>query len=96
MPLLKIIIDGKEEVEASQYGVMNWTCKVALGVRRYTVHDKLAMSGSRYFPYNQYMVTKTLLRPASLYNRRVKTDRDTNSQRAFSPNTCRPELQTAT
>lgn len=35
MPLLKIIIDGKEEAEASQYGVMNWTRKVALGVRRY-------------------------------------------------------------
>lgn len=35
MPLPEIIMDGREEPEASQCGVMNWTCIVALGVRLY-------------------------------------------------------------
>ena len=35
IPLPKIIIDGQEEAEASQYNVMNYTCAVAPGVCRY-------------------------------------------------------------
>ena len=67
-----MIIDGKEEAEASQYGVMNWTWKSGIGCCTSTVHDKLAVSDSRYFPRNRYVLTKkNAAEPAlSVYNHR--------------------------
>lgn len=63
-----------------------------------TVHDKLALSDSRYFPYNQYILTKTLLRRALVYNHRDKMDTGTNwsHKDLFLHNKCRPELESAT
>lgn len=57
VPLLKILIDGEEAAEASQYAVMNWTRK-RHWVCTSTVHDKYAMSESKYIRYNRYKLKK--------------------------------------